>query len=117
MASAPRSKRLLSKYKNTQIALRIDAGQTASLRRTPETSELSDCEWAAIKPMLPNKPRGVPRVNDRRVLNGIFWVLRSGAPWRDLPKAYGPRKAVDEFAGCVEYAPWITLALFEDNTE
>jgi transposase len=28
-------------------------------------------------------PRGVPRVNDRRVLNGIFWVLRSGAPWRD----------------------------------
>jgi transposase len=28
--------------------------------------------------MLPNKPRGVPRVNDRRVLNGIFWVLRSG---------------------------------------
>nr|WP_249788353.1 IS5 family transposase [Bradyrhizobium sp. RD5-C2] len=40
--------------------------------------------------MLPNKPRGVPRVNDRRVLNGIFWVLRSGAPWRDLPAAFGP---------------------------
>src|SRR6516162_5682713 len=39
--------------------------------------------------MLPSKPRGVPRVNDRR-LNGIFWVLRSGAPWRDLPKAFGP---------------------------
>jgi transposase len=31
-----------------------------------------------------NKPRGVPHVDDRRVLNGIFWVLRSGAPWRDL---------------------------------
>ena len=40
--------------------------------------------------MLPNKPRGVPRVNDRRVLNGIFWVLRSGAHWRDLPGAFGP---------------------------
>ena len=51
--------------------------------------ELSDYEWAAIKPMLPNKPRGVRRVNDRRVLNGIFWVLRSGAPWRDLPETYG----------------------------
>jgi transposase len=49
--------------------------------------ELTDREWAAIKPMLPNKPRGVPWVNDRRVLNGIFWVLRSGAPWRDLPDA------------------------------
>jgi transposase len=52
--------------------------------------ELTDREWTAIKPMLPNKPRGIPRVNDRRVLNGIFWVLRSGAPWRDLPKAFGP---------------------------
>ena len=53
--------------------------------------ELSDFEWAAIKPFLPNKSRGVRRVNDRRVLNGIFWVLRSGAPWRDLPVCYGPR--------------------------
>jgi hypothetical protein len=42
--------------------------------------ELSDYEWTAIRPMLPNKPRGVRRVNDRRVLNGIFWVVRSGAP-------------------------------------
>jgi transposase len=52
--------------------------------------EFTDYEWAAIKPFLPNKPRGVPRVNDRRVLNGIFWVLRSGAPWRDLPESFGP---------------------------
>jgi transposase len=42
--------------------------------------ELADYEWAAIKSLLPNKPHGVLRVNDRRVLNGIFWVLRSGAP-------------------------------------
>jgi transposase len=34
--------------------------------------ELTDNEWSAIKPMLPNKPRGIPRVNDRRVLNGIL---------------------------------------------
>ena len=53
--------------------------------------ELSDCEWGVIKPMLPNKPRGISRVDDRRVLNGIFWVLRSGAPWRDPPEIYGPR--------------------------
>ncbi len=38
--------------------------------------ELTDYEWVAIKPFLPNKPRGVPRVNDQRVLYGIFWVLR-----------------------------------------
>jgi len=53
--------------------------------------DLSDFEWRVIEPLLPNKPRGVPRVDDRRVLNGIFWVLRSGAPWRDLPERYGPR--------------------------
>jgi transposase len=52
--------------------------------------ELTDHEWTAIKPMLPNKPRGVARVNDRRVLNGIFWVLRCGTPWRDLPESFGP---------------------------
>jgi transposase len=51
--------------------------------------ELTDYERAAIKAHLPNKPRGVPRVNDRRVLNGICWVLRSGAPWRDLPDHFG----------------------------
>jgi transposase len=53
--------------------------------------ELTDFEWAAIRSFLPNKPRGIPRVDDRRVLSGIFWVLRSGAPWRDLPETYGPR--------------------------
>ena len=52
--------------------------------------DLSDFEWSVIEPLLPNKPRGVPRVDDRRVLNGIMWVLRSGAPWRDLPERYGP---------------------------
>lgn len=52
--------------------------------------ELTDFEWTAIRPFLPNKPRGVPRVNDRRFLNGIFWILRSDAPWRDLPEGFGP---------------------------
>ena len=52
--------------------------------------ELNTYEWSVIRPMLPNKPRGVPRVDDRRILNGIFWVLRSGAPWRDLPESFGP---------------------------
>jgi transposase len=61
-----------------------------SLRRY----ELTDFEWEAIEPHLPNKPRGVPRVDDRRVLNGIFWVLRSGAPWSEMPERYGPRTTV-----------------------
>ena len=52
--------------------------------------ELSDFEWSVILPGLPNKTRGKPRVDDRRVLNGIFWVLRAGVPWADLPERYGP---------------------------
>ena len=35
--------------------------------------ELSTYEWSVIRPMLPNKPRSVPRVDDRRILNGVFW--------------------------------------------
>jgi transposase len=52
--------------------------------------ELTDAEWRIIAPLLPNKSRGVARVDDRRVLNGIFWRLRSGAPWADIPDRYGP---------------------------
>jgi transposase len=52
--------------------------------------ELSDFDWSAIQSLLPNKPRGVPRVDDRRVLNGILWRFRTGSPWRDMPALYGP---------------------------
>lgn len=52
--------------------------------------ELTDKEWLIIEPLLPNKPRGVPRVDDRRVLNGILWRFRSGAPWAEIPERYGP---------------------------
>lgn len=54
--------------------------------------ELTDREWAIIEPLLPNKPRGMPRVDDRRVLNGIMWRFRSGATWAEVPERYGPPK-------------------------
>ena len=52
--------------------------------------DLTDFEWLVIQPLLPTKLRGVKRVDDRRVLNGIFWRLRTGAPWADIPARYGP---------------------------
>lgn len=52
--------------------------------------ELTDFEWSVIQPLLPNKSRGVPRVDDRRVLNGILWRFRTGSPWADIPERYGP---------------------------
>lgn len=57
---------------------------------TPRRYELTDFEWSIIEPLLPNKPRGVPRVDDRKVLNGIYWRLRTGSPWADIPERYGP---------------------------
>ena len=65
--------------------------------------ELTDFEWHVIEPLLPNKPRGVARVDGRRVLNGIFWILRSGSLWRDLPGRYGPHTtgfAAGQRRGC-----------------
>ncbi len=52
--------------------------------------DLTEFEWSVIHPLLPTKVRGVPRADDRRVLNAIFWRLRSGAPWADIPQRYGP---------------------------
>jgi transposase len=52
--------------------------------------EITDFEWSIIAPLLPNKPRGIPRADDRKVLNGIFWRLRTGSPWADIPERYGP---------------------------
>lgn len=56
--------------------------------------DLSEAEWRLIEPLLPDKPRGVARVDDRRVINGIFYILRTGSPWRDLPERYGPYTTV-----------------------
>lgn len=72
--------------------------------------DLTDFEWRVIKPLLPNKSRGVARVDDRRVLNGIFWVLRSGSPWRDLPERYGPYTTVyNRFNRWQKAGIWDTL--------
>ena len=49
---------------------------------------LTDTEWRPIEPLPPGKPRSVPRVDERRVPNAIFWVLSLEAPRRDLPKRF-----------------------------
>lgn len=62
--------------------------------------ELTDREWTAIKPMLPNTPR-VPRVNDRRVLNGIFGSCglgHRGATYR-IRSAFRPLAKTASFVG------------------
>lgn len=58
--------------------------------------ELTDAQWERLAPRLPPvKPvTGRPNHDHRRILNGIVWRLKTGAPWRDLPERFGPWKTV-----------------------
>ena len=51
--------------------------------------DLTDEEWALLEPLMPERRKSA-RVDDRKVWNAIFYVLRTGMPWRDLPERYGP---------------------------
>ena len=52
--------------------------------------DISEFEWRVVAPLLPNKLRGVPSVDDRHVLNGIFSTLRSDSPWAGYARALRP---------------------------
>lgn len=60
--------------------------------------ELSDPQWARIAPLFPHPTHhgkaGRPAHDQRLIVNGILWILHTGAPWRDLPERYGPWKTV-----------------------
>ena len=58
--------------------------------------EVTDTQWEIIKPYLGNTPKktGRPQSDNRKILNGILWILHTGAPWRDLPEYYGPWQTV-----------------------
>ncbi len=56
--------------------------------------DLTDRVWDCLKPHLPGEQGkvGRPAFDNRRFLNAVFWILRTGAPWRDLPPDYGDWK-------------------------
>lgn len=58
--------------------------------------DLTDEEWRRLEPLLPDRTprRGGRWVEHRRVLDGVFWRVRTGSPWRDLPECYGSWKTV-----------------------
>ena len=63
--------------------------------------ELTDEQWALVDPLIPrSKARtGCPPKETRLMLDGIFWILCAGAPWRDLPERFGPWQTVyDHFS-------------------
>jgi transposase len=58
--------------------------------------DLTNDQWARLQPLLPpEKPQtGRPNLDHRQIINGILWILRTGAPWEDLPARYGTRGTV-----------------------
>ena len=68
---------------------------------------LSEAQLRRIKPFFPLS-RGVPRVDDRRVISGIIFVIRNGLRWRDAPAAYGPPKTLYN-----RFVRWSRLGVFD----
>ena len=67
---------------------------------------LSDAQMERIKPYFPLS-HGVPRVDDRRVISGIIFVIRNGCRWRDAPGDYGPHKTIYN-----RFVRWSRLGVF-----
>ena len=70
--------------------------------------ELTDTQWSLIEDLFPEQTMGRPRLNDRRLFNGILWILCSGAPWRDLPERYGKWQTVYS-----RFRRWEATGLFD----
>ena len=74
--------------------------------------EITDSEWSRIVDLLPPEntgKRGRPRKDNRTILNGMIWIARSGAPWRDLPERYGPWETVYS-----RFRKWIEDGIFDN---
>lgn len=74
--------------------------------------DLTDEQWAIIEPLIPpeerQRRRGRPWRDAREVLNGILWVLRTGAPWKDLPERYPPYQTCHR-----RFQRWVRMGVME----
>ncbi len=72
--------------------------------------ELSDVQWERVKDVLPGRVESVGRTaaDNRLFVNGVLWVLRSGAHWHDLPERYGKYKSVHK-----RFSRWAANGVWE----
>ena len=76
--------------------------------------DLTDKQWNVVSAILPEDPvrddgRGRPWSDPRKVLNGVLWILRTGAPWQDLPGRYGNHKTVHR-----RFQAWVQSGALEE---
>ena len=77
--------------------LSLASNNTVEVKQMIRRYEITDEEWERLKEYFPERQAGTlgrPRKDSRKILNGIFWIARSGAAWRDLPERYGPWQTV-----------------------
>jgi transposase len=74
----------------------VDFGSAAVKESAVSRGDLTDKEWNLLEPMLPPERgrEGRPANDNRIILNGILWRLRTGAPWREMPDRYGKWNSV-----------------------
>lgn len=72
--------------------------------------DLTDKQWEKIQPLLPPQKAwtGQPAADHRRILNGILWLHRTGAPWRDIPKRYGKHSTISS-----RFYRWRSIGLWQ----
>jgi transposase len=72
---------------------------------------LTDRQWNAVVPLLPpvrfSAKGGRPRTDDRRCFNGMLWVLRTGAPWKEIPERFAPGSTCHR-----RFEEWVAADLF-----
>ena len=81
---------------------------------------MSDAEWAFFEPFIEaiRQPNGRKPVDHRRVLDGVFWIARTGAPWRDLPQEFGKWGSVyRQFRRWTLAGLWQTILEVLNDTE
>ena len=75
--------------------------------------DVTETQWEVIAPLLPEPPRradrrGRPWADSRALLNGMLWVLRTGAQWQDLPSRYGSKSTAHR-----RFQQWVSAGVFE----
>jgi putative transposase len=102
------------KKSTTSLPSAEEASLLPRLQRRRYSTDLTDAEWARIEHLIPAPlPGGRPAKYERReILNAIFYLLRSGCSWRDLPHDFPPHKSVNGY-----YNRWRDEGLFERINE
>ena len=105
-------KNILKTKRKKVLRCRIIIPEVKRMVSTIRRYEVTEEEWKQIKPYIPEEiqtvRRGRPPKDSRQMLNGIFWILRSGASWRDLPERYGPWQTVYK-----RFVKWSKAGIFK----